>query len=303
MIRASACGKVILCGEHAVVYGQPALALPLTQLRADAELVSRPGPAMLHAPDLGLSLTLTPDQEHPLAVTLLSAFGHFDQPLAEIELTVRSLIPIGRGLGSGSAISAAIFRAVAKFLGMIHDRTEEESFIQQIETLYHGRPSGIDAAVVSCEKAIRFQTGRKPALLEVPAGWSLMIGDSGESAPTHVMVNGLRQRHDEAPHRYDLLFTAVGALCGKAEVALKTEAWRILGRLMNQNQRLLQEMSISTPRLDLLVQAALDAGALGAKLSGGGGGGVVIALTLDRQSAIEAAWLELGVQNIYHLAY
>lgn len=303
MISASACGKVILCGEHASVYGQPALALPLPQLRAQAEMFSRPGPCRLLAPDLKLALTLSEAESHPLAVTVMSAAGHFDQPLPEAEIKIHSAIPIGRGLGSGSAISAALFRAMGRYYGMIHDRAEEESFIQQIETLYHGRPSGIDAAVVSCEHALRFERGKRHQRLDLPSGWSLLIADSGSATPTHVMVNGLRQRYEQAPHRYDLLFTAVGALTGKAEVALKTASFRLLGRLLNQNQRLLDEMEISTPRLNQLIEVARQAGALGAKLSGGGGGGVLIALTLDRQAEITAAWKSAGVTHVYRLDY
>ncbi|HEY9839380.1 MAG TPA: mevalonate kinase, partial [Candidatus Obscuribacterales bacterium] len=293
-------------GEHAVVYGQPALALPLPQLRAEAEIIAHTGPCRLEAPDLDLNLSVGQESDHPLVTTVLSALGHFEQPVPEVLFRIRSEIPIGRGLGSGTAISAAIFRAVKAYYGMVSDRTEEESFIQQIETLYHGRPSGIDAAVISYEKALRFERGHKALPLELPGGWSLLIADSGESTPTHVMVNDLHERHAAAPHRYDLLFTAVGALCRKAEVALKTGSYRILGRLMNQNHLLLQEMGISTPRLDELVGCAREAGALGAKLSGGGGGGVVIALCpeqSDRSAEILAAWQAAGVTRSYQIHF
>lgn len=302
---ASACGKAILCGEHAVVYGVPALAVPLPGLRASARILEITGPCRLEAPDLGLSLLIQPDEPdpHPLVTTVLSALGHFEHALPNALITVSSQIPIGRGLGSGTAITAALFRGLAKFLGRPVEQAEELAFIQQIETLYHGRPSGIDGAVISHERALCFTRGEKPRFLELPGGWSLLIADSAESTPTHVMVNGLRERYDLAPHRYDLLFTAIGALTRQVEVALKSEAYRIVGSLLNRNHELLKEIGISTPRLDELTAAAREAGALGAKLSGAGGGGVVIALTQDRQTEILAAWKQLGVTRSYRVDY
>lgn len=303
-IQASACGKVILCGEHAVVYGQPALALPLPQLRASAVIRPVRGACRLVAPDLELELEIRPDQaeaaaQHTLVTTLLSALGHFELGLSGIELEISSQIPIGRGLGSGTAISAAIFRAVAAYASRTVERAEELAFIHQIETLYHGRPSGIDGAIVSHEQALCFVKGSRPRALDLPQAGYLLIADSGLSVPTHVMVNQLRERHDALPHRYELLFTAIGEICRQAEITLQTSALRTLGRLLSRNHHLLQEIGVSSPRLDQLVQAALAGGALGAKLSGGGGGGVVIALCLEQPESIEAAWRRQGVERIW----
>lgn len=305
---ASACGKSFLCGEHAVVYGVPALAVPLPDLRAEAQVKSIIGPCRIMAPDLDLDLQVNPHDPdpHPLVTTVLSALGHFEQPLPDATITVSSQIPIGRGLGSGSAISAAIFRALAGFYGLEPAKAEELAFIHQIDTIYHGRPSGIDGAVVSHERALRFVRGEKPVFLDLPTGWSLLIADSGISSPTHLMVNGLRERYDQAPHRYDLLMTAIGALSRQVEIALKTDAMRIVGRLLNRNQALLNELGVSTPRIEELAQTARDAGALGAKLSGAGGGGVVIALTQgqpEQNQEILAAWQAKGVERSWSVDY
>lgn len=303
MIQASACGKVILCGEHAVVYGTPALALPLPQLRAVAEIREDGRPCSLLAPDLNLDLLVSPEQSHPLVTTVLSALGHFDSPLPAAQIKVSSQIPIGRGLGSGTAISAAIFRALANYFGRTVERAEEQAFIHQIETLYHGRPSGIDGAMIGHERALCFVRGQRPRFLELPTGWSLLIADSGETTPTHVMVNGLRQRRDADPQRYDPLIAAIGELCQQAEVCLKNNQMDQLGQLLNHNHDLLCQLGISTPRLDALVDAALAAGELGAKLSGGGGGGVLFAITQDRAQEIEAAWHEARVSDCWRIDY
>ena len=303
MIQASACGKVILCGEHAVVYGVPALALPLLQLRAIAEIREDGRPCSLLAPDLNLDLVVSPEVSHPLVTTVLSALGHFDSPMPAAQIKVSSQIPIGRGLGSGTAISAAIFRALANYFGRSVERAEEQAFIHQIETLYHGRPSGIDGAVIGYERALRFVRGKRPEFLDLPTGWSLLIADSGETTPTHVMVNGLRTRRDADPQLYDPLIATIGDLSRQAEVCLKCNAMVLLGQFLNRNHDLLCQLGLSTPRLDELVDIARAAGALGAKLSGGGGGGVLIALTRDRAREIEAAWRAAGVRNCWRLDY
>ncbi len=169
-IEASACGKLILCGEHAVVYGYPALAIPLPQLRATARIHEHSGGCVLSAPDLALSWQIDPhqaDDAHPLVTTVLSACGHFDEPVPSIQIELQSEIPIGKGLGSGAAMTAAIYRALALYFGRALIKSEELHFIHQIETLYHGTPSGIDGAVIVHEQALCFEKGQSPRFIEL----------------------------------------------------------------------------------------------------------------------------------------
>ncbi|MGV3525011.1 MAG: mevalonate kinase [Candidatus Sericytochromatia bacterium] len=305
MLHASACGKLILCGEHAVVYGQPALALPLPQLRAQASLTETGQPCRLLAPDLDLDLRVDArdPEPHPLVTTLVSACGHFEIPLPAALITVSSALPIARGLGSGTAISAALFRLIRAHAGAQVPLAEEQVFIHQIETLYHGHPSGIDGAVVSQECALRFVRGQKPQPLSLPSGWTLLVADSGEPAPTKLAVGDLRRLREAEPARIQPLIDGIGELVQQAEAALQAQRWPELGQLLSRNHALLRALSVSSARLDALVAAAEGAGALGAKLSGGGRGGVVLALTLDRAPEIRAAWEALGVARQWELAF
>lgn len=312
MIRASACGKIILCGEHAVVYHQPALALPLSGLRAEAQLTACPDGPQLEAPDLQLRCALAPDKAHPhpLEMTIWRALEYFQsqapkakqsriERLGPVLIRVQSQIPMGCGLGSGTAISAALFRLLAQHCSFQPSRSAELAFIHEIETLYHGHPSGIDGEVISREMALRFQRDRPAQPLNLTktshSGVSLLIGHSGPAAPTHEVVGFVRQQYQAEAQRYEHLFTTIGALCREAETALQNADWPKLGPLLNQNHRLLQEMGVSSPALDQFVSAAREAGALGAKLSGAGWGGVCLALCQrDEAQAVTSVWKQRG---------
>jgi mevalonate kinase len=160
MIKASAPGKVILFGEHAVVYGRPAIAVPVSQVRAEAVVQSsREEGIRLIAPDINIDTTLADAAEDdPLA----AAFRQVKKAtglarLPNMTVTVGSQIPVASGLGSGAAISAAIIRAVANFLGLSHLATNEwvSALTYEVERIHHGTPSGID--------------NRKARLLRTPA--------------------------------------------------------------------------------------------------------------------------------------
>lgn len=307
MHTASACGKVILCGEHAVVYGMPALALPLHNLQAVARLISAEDPAegcSLHAPDLNwqhhFGNTQASDSEHPLALTLWEGLRHFGlvkDPLPAITLSISSQIPIGRGLGSGAAISAALFRVLAAYTGQPCTLAETLAFVHAQEMRYHGQPSGIDGEVISRGEPLYFVRGQAPKTLQIASGAVLLLGDSGPAPPTHEVVGAVREGFEAEPARYQALFEAMGQLSQAARDALASGHWARLGQCLNQNHAHLQALQVSSPRLDQLVQTAQEAGAWGAKLSGAGRGGLALALCSPAQLAqVEAAWQALGVR-------
>ncbi|MBF2055390.1 MAG: mevalonate kinase [Candidatus Sericytochromatia bacterium] len=303
MHTASACGKVILCGEHAVVYGMPALALPLHNLQATATASPAAG-CSLHAPDLSwqhcFNSTQTPDSAHPLALTLWEGLRHFgllNDSLPAAAVHVSSQIPIGRGLGSGAAISAALFRVLAAYAGQPCILAETLAFVHAQEMRYHGRPSGIDGEVISRAQPLCFVRGAAPESLQIASGAVLLLGDSGPAPPTHEVVGAVRAGFEADPTHYQALFEAIGQLSRSARAALASGDWPELGQCLNQNHQLLQALQVSSPRLDQLVQTAQDAGAWGAKLSGAGRGGLALALCSPAKLAwVEAAWQALDVR-------
>ncbi len=280
-MKASAPGKIILFGEHAVVYGRPALAVPVTQVHAEAEVTpsSRPG-IWIDAPQVGLNAELTSiPTDQPLAALVHNLlFAWQIDPFPDLNIRVSSSIPIASGLGSGAAVSVALIRALAGALQ--HPLSEEEvsAYAFEIERLHHGTPSGIDNTVISRAWPVYFNQGRPFQVLQVPEPFTVVIGDSGTAAPTREAVAGVRQLWLDDPGTTEAAFDAIGLIAQMAREAIETGMWRHLGPLMNENHALLQRLTVSSPELDRLVDSARQAGALGAKLSGGGRGGNMIAL-------------------------
>ncbi len=283
MSSASAPAKLILCGEHAVVYGRPAIAVPLSDVRAYAEVASAARGAGLrfHAPDLGEDWSADGQPEHPLSELARAVLARLGAPNDDLSITLRSDIPIASGLGSGAAIGTALVRALAARLGATLPPDEVAALVYASEQRYHGTPSGIDNTVVAYEQPIWF-VRRAPAPLIEPlaigAPLTLLVGDTGVRSATRLPVGAVRERWQADRARYEALFDQVGELVTQARTALAVGDAPLLGRLLDANQALLEQIGVSSPELERLVAAARTAGALGAKLSGAGWGGVMLAL-------------------------
>ncbi|MCL4507871.1 MAG: mevalonate kinase [Chloroflexi bacterium] len=287
----TACAKVILCGEHAVVYGRPAIALPLAHLRTRAAVT--PGGRAFHisAPDIHAEFDMTSDATRPLAVLARLTFELLGQPPIPGTLTVASDIPPSSHLGSSASVAVACARAIAAFCGHELQPQDAGNLAYEAEKIYHGSPSGIDNTVIAWEKPVWFvkgqpaEGGNSPiALLDVQTP-ILVIGDTGVATPTRVTVGDVRRGWEAEPGRYEQLFDQIGATVIAARDALQVDDWHALGAHMNANHALLQQLGVSCHELDHLCEAAQQAGALGAKMSGGGRGGNMIALADDEQQA------------------
>jgi mevalonate kinase len=280
-VKASAPGKVILFGEHAVVYGRPALAVPVKQVHAevDVALSARPG-IWIDAPDVGLSseLSALPSGQPIAALIHNLLFAWKIDPFPDLAVRVSSTIPVASGLGSGAAVSVALIRALAGALQQPLTDEQVSAYAFEIERLHHGTPSGIDNTVVTYAQPVYFTRGKPIEMLRLPEPFTIVIGYTGIAAPTRESVAAVRQLYDADPTAWDAVFDGIAVITGMARDAIETGMWRTLGPLMNENHSLLQRLTVSSPELDCLVDAARAAGAWGAKLSGGGRGGNMIAL-------------------------
>lgn len=288
-ISATAPGKVILLGEHAVVYGQPAIAVPVFQVRARAIVIPQPGEPpgwiRVQAPDIGVDALASELKEgDPLKEALQQVIKQTGvaRPPA-LTLRVSSTIPVASGLGSGAAVSVAIIRALAEFLGLRLPEDRVSDLAYEVEKIHHGTPSGIDNSVVTYARPIYFE--RQPVsgekrLETLPVGqpFTLVIGDSGVLSSTARAVGSVRESWKANPQYFESIFLQIGELVRKARRTIEAGDLQTLGFLMGENQALLNEIGVSSEELDRLVRAALRAGALGAKLSGAGLGGNMIAL-------------------------
>lgn len=305
--RVTAPGKTILFGEHAVVYGRPAIAVPVSGCRARVTVADMHADTgiRLVASDLGKRYAGTggavDDDGRFLQAALLLVLRELgiDGAALDLEVTVDSDIPIARGMGSGAAVSAALMRAVAEHLGAALEPQRLSELVFTTEKLLHGTPSGIDNTTVVYEQPVWFVSGQSPMPLRLASRLTLLIGDTGVPARTRESVAMVRRRHQETPEALEGCFDAIGEVVYQAREALTRGALENLGPLMDHNHALLSAIGVSSPELDRLVQAARDAGALGAKLSGGGMGGCMIAL-VDGRSAdmVRAALLSSGAAQV-----
>lgn len=303
-ISATAPGKIILFGEHSVVYGRPAIAVPVSQVQAravvKAEPAHTPGSLRLQAPDIGLDARVDDlPADHPLALAVrgvLAALEVHRPPACTLRIT--STIPLASGLGSGAAVSVALIRALSAFLGRPLPAERISALAYEVEKLHHGTPSGIDNTVITYAMPVYFVRGQPIEMLHVTAPFTIVIGDTGKSSPTAAAVGDLRLAWQGDPDRYEPIFDAAGQIARSARQAIESGRTSELGPMMDDNHDLLGQMGVSSPELDRLVQAARAAGALGAKLSGGGRGGNMIALAQpDSAAGIVQALKQAGAKQ------
>ncbi len=178
----------------------------------------------------------------------------------------------------------AVIRALSAFLGHPLPDEQVNALAFEVEKIHHGTPSGIDNTVVTYGKPVYFIKRKAIKTFHVGAPFLIMIGGTGIPAPTKESVNAVRKLWEADKPRWEKVFTRVGEIVWNARQAIERGDAAELGRLMNSNHELLQKMTVSSKELDQLVEAALKAGSLGAKLSGGGRGGNMIAL-VDKENA------------------
>ncbi|MCD4753498.1 MAG: mevalonate kinase [Anaerolineaceae bacterium] len=302
-VKESAPAKAILFGEHAVVYGHPAIAVPINHLRAYAVIQEniKSSSINIHAEDIGLEDALDKlPVHHPIRKTidLFSSYTHRDIP--PITIQIRSDIPIAGGLGSGAAITIAILHALSTYF--LHPLTDLEisNLAFEVEKIHHSTPSGIDNTVIAFEKPTWFIKGEEIKPFDIHNRIELLIANSNLSTPTAETVNSVREQIENFPIETNSILENIGNLTWAAKDAIAQGNINLIGDLMAQNHQLLKSLNVSCERLDQMVETALSAGAFGAKLSGGGRGGNIIALiNAKNRDTVFDALRAIGITEIF----
>jgi hydroxymethylglutaryl-CoA reductase len=212
----------------------------------------------------------------------------------DLAIAVEADLPIAVGLGSSAALSVALLRALAGAANRVLDDVALCDAAFEIEKLFHGQPSGIDNTVATYGGLLAFRRGAPHRLLSAACALPLIVAVGRVARQTQTAVLGLAERWRRDPDRYEGWFDEIDWLSNLAEDAIVNGHLSALGGLLNANQRLLQQIGVSTDELDAMVELARSHGALGAKLTGGGGGGAVICLCVDNRSQLVRAFIDAG---------
>ncbi len=296
-----ACGKVILFGEHFVVYGAPALAVPVSSVftRVSVTELSGDGTIQVRLGSIPSGAAPGGHDDDELAATRLLSRALALLGLAGARVELASTIPLGAGLGSSAALAVSLVGAVARAAGRTIGTDELRCHAHELEKLIHGRPSGLDDAVVADAGPIWFRLGHDPVRIHWPASagrdWQLLLASDGERRDTRAAVAAVAALREHQPDRFDALCRRAGELAHEGRRAFEEGAGEQLGRLLDANQALLEQLGVCTPSLARLVAASREAGAWGAKLTGAGGGGFVVAVVcIERAAAVEQALERAG---------
>jgi len=318
MVTSSAPGKVYLFGEHAVVYGEPAVPCAIER-RARVRAEQRDEGLVVHANDLQLDGftveytgdgTDTPDvdAEKPL---LEAAMGYVNEAVAQVrdaadapeagfEIWIESDIPLGAGLGSSAAVAVAAIDAGTRELGVELDPEEIADRAYQVEAaVQDGEASRADTFCSAMGGAVRVE-GDDCRRVDGVGTLPFIIGYDGGAGDTGVLVAGVRSLRAEYDFAADTV-AAIGDIVREGEAVLRSGDTETLGALMDFNHGLLAALGVSSRSLDTMVWAARDAGAVGAKLTGAGGGGCMVALD-ETESALTALNYTPGCTDAFRAA-
>jgi len=295
-VVASAPAKVILFGEHFVVYGEPAIVIAIDK-RAYAKAEVRNDQNLhLHSVNLNLAgyfenevfkieqgdLKEAKSKFEPVKLAIGKVLEKYGENVG-LNVEINSTVPVAAGLGSSAAVVAAVTASVSALLNVKMSKEEIFRITYEAERIVHGTPSGIDPAISTFGGTLLFQmdTGFKP--LDVKMGIPLIVGDTGVERSTRVQVEKVREINERYPRVVEPIMRAAREIVLKAIEALKENSLETLGDLMNINHALLYGVGVSDESLEWLINAARKAGALGMKLTGAGGGGCMIALAKNER--------------------
>lgn len=296
-VIASAPAKIILFGEHFVVYGKPAIVMAIDR-RAYVKAKPRTD-NKVHIYSLNMEISgffenekfklesgglKTEEKLKPINMVAEKIFQIHGERIG-LDIEINSKIPVAAGLGSSAAVAAATTAAICRLLGIKLSKDEIFKITYEAERLVHGTPSGIDPAIATYGGVIIFRKDEGIQPIEVEYEIPLVVGNTCLERSTGELVAKVRKNREKYPSILNFIIEAGEKIVERAQKALKNNELEVLGDLMNINHSLLSAIGVSNEHLDRLVNAARRAGALGAKLTGAGGGGCMIALA--RRKALE----------------
>jgi mevalonate kinase len=285
----STCGKAIVVGEHAVVYGARAVAMPLHSMQVSLQIRKRHG--LIFKPRVRMFLAGVPVSDHLLGI-VDDAAELLGIKLGALDFHGTSSVLIGAGLGSSAAICVVVLKTLATFYGISLTPLEIATLATDLERRFHGNPSGLDTAVVSFEKVVSFKKGNTPVPIKITApknapksdyrSWRFAILDSSLRSSTLEMINQAKPWFTSSDQAERI--AQFNDLADEVIDGFENGESSKIGSAMNSANELLDEAGLVPPKLTEIINIARECGAEGAKITGAGGGGCILAL-LDAANA------------------
>lgn len=285
--------KIILIGEHSVVYGYPAIAIPLKKIEIECAIEEAKSNFFY-------------DETDTLSVAIFTALKYLKKENVKIKYKITSQIPQKRGMGSSAAVSIAAIRAIFNYFRENLEDELLEKLVNTAEIVAHKTPSGLDAKTCLSDKAIRFVKNKGFSYIDLNLDAYLVIADTGIYGNTGEAIQNVKNLGSKA----ELSLKKLGRLTDEMTRILtgnienkeeKIKKISKIGEIMTAANTELGKLNITIEKTELFVKTAIENGAAGAKISGGGLGGCVIALAenLEIMEKVKDGFIKCGAENIW----
>jgi len=293
-------GKTIIMGEHAVVYGYPAFAIPLLSTPVIVKMKQSSENSLISKYYAG-KITKIPNSLSGVQNLIDLLDQRLNQQQAKYMISIDSGLPIERGMGSSAAIAAAITRAFFDFFEQKLDHQTLLDYVNHSETITHGKASGLDALTVSSEYPIKFGKNVAPKHFTFNSDGFIVIADSGVKGRTKETVADVRQMFDQDQVKIGAYLKQLGDYATQASNYLTEGNLKQLGLVFSLANEILTKLNLAIPKTDKLIEAANNAGSLGSKITGGGRGGCIICLARNLKNAqmIQKALIKAGAEQTW----
>lgn len=296
--------KLILVGEHAVVHGQPAIAIPFPLIGVESIVERVIGNVYLDS-----SLYQGPVESAPKSLggvvnTIKQTLKILKIPYRDLLIRIKSSIPPGKGLGSSASVAIAIVKSLFMYSNEKYTKEQLLQLANISETFAHGAPSGIDPLTITSQNPVWYKK-EEPIDYITPSGeFFFVVADSGRMADTKTAVQTVTELIKQAPKKVSRKIERIGDITYQAREALEKSSKQLLGCLLDEAQNELEAIGVSDSSLNKLIKFAREQGALGAKLTGGGNGGCIIALARNEIHSLQLSekLKQFGAQAVWPFA-